>query len=69
MGRPQWRGTQLRVPAGSCWSGAAFAQSFLCHLNVDRARSLYRSFLCSKMGVIAVNYLPHGELINVCIPL
>lgn len=36
---------------------------------VDRARSLYRSCPCSKMGVIAVNYLPHGELINVCAPL
>lgn len=33
---------------------------------VDRARSLYRSFPCSKMGVITGNYLPHKELINVC---
>lgn len=36
---------------------------------VDPAGSLYLSFPCSKMGVIAVNYLPHRELINVCAPL
>lgn len=49
-------------------------QSHLCTVlslppQVDRARCLYHSFPCSKMGVIAVNYLPHGELINVCVPL